>query len=63
MTKGRKPFEPLDPEAVHGTEGGRQLRESGILLAGDLPSSKARAKLVLALEYGDDPADVSEYFP
>ena len=48
---------------VYGTEGGRQLRESGTLLAGDRPSSKARAKLMLALEYGDDPADVSEYFP
>jgi len=44
-------------------DGGRQLRESGILLAGDLPSSKARAELMLALEYGDDPTDVSEYFP
>ena len=49
---------------VYGTEGGgKQLRESGILLAGDLPSSKARVKLMLALEYGDDPADISEYFP
>jgi L-asparaginase/Glu-tRNA(Gln) amidotransferase subunit D len=49
---------------IYGTEsGGKQLRESGILLAGDLPSSKARVKLMLALEYGDDPADISEYFP
>jgi L-asparaginase len=48
---------------VYGTAGGgKQLFETGVLPADDLPPWKARVKLVLALDAADRPADVSEFF-
>lgn len=49
---------------VYGTDGGgKQLLERGVIPAGDLPSSKARVKLMLALERDPRPSAVAQYFP
>jgi L-asparaginase len=48
---------------VYGTSGGgKQLLDAGVLPASDLPSQKARLKLMLAVEAADRPEDVAEYF-
>jgi len=48
---------------VYGTVGGgKRLLENGLIPADDLPSWKARLKLMLALEAVDQPADVRKYF-
>ncbi|WP_199174712.1 hypothetical protein [Halegenticoccus soli] len=50
-------------EPVYGTRGGGvTLRERGALFAGDLPASKGRIELVLALSAGLSRGEVASLF-
>lgn len=48
---------------VYGTRGGgRDLRERGVIFGGDLPSHKARLKLILSLMHSTDRRDIRVFF-